>query len=142
MEQNNQPLPYIIQDPDKETFRQFTENQGKELEIKLKEVEVAKDNSERHFTFAIKQLEAQERDMRDLREYMLKSSKQRGIYTIVILMVICILLGFCVYMGNAQVVIELVKIVCYGTPAGVGGYYLGRNKTQAENKNSRSSNES
>ena|GEM_PF-1358687 len=132
MEQNNPN--FTPSQPEIEIFKQFNENQAKELEIKLMEAQTTKDDNERKFIYAGKLLEAQERDMKDLREYMLKSSRYGGLAAVSIVLIICALFGFCVYMGSDQVVLELVKIICYGTPFGFGGFYWGRSKAQAEDK--------
>jgi len=144
MEHNNQSLSPMMQNPDKEIFKQFNENQAKELEIKLIEAQIAKDNSERQFIFATKQLEAQERNLKDFRQYTLQYTKVGNLTAIFAIFIVCSLFGFCIYMNlnRDQVVLELVKIICYGASFGLGGFYWGRNKAQAENKNNHDSKES
>lgn len=52
-------------------------------------------------------------------------------------LVLLIFCGFAIYMGQTQIIIELMKIVLPSIATGIGGYWFGRNKGYTLAKNDR-----
>jgi hypothetical protein len=128
-------LPEMFSDAD--SLKRFAENQAKELEIKYIEAQTAQKNSEYQYSYAAKQLEAQERNLENERQYKLKQSKWGCIIAAIILLIVCAFFGFCVYREKDQLVAEILRVVCYGGAFGFGGFHWGksreRDKTLSQN---------
>ena len=125
----------VQQAPPPEVVAQIVANQAIELEVRQKEIAAAEHNTERQFSFANKQLEAQERDRQDER----RSKDKRFIYTLIaafsIVIVICLFFGYCISQGKETIVAELLKVLCYGGPLGAGGAAWGYHKGKSEVEN-------
>jgi hypothetical protein len=123
---------------DGDPLKQFAENQAKELELRYIEAQTAQKNSEYQYSYATKQLEAQERNLENERQYKLKQSKLGGMIVTVVVLTVCVFFGFCVYREKDQLVAELLRVVCYGGSFGFGGFYWGksreRDKTLSQNQ--------
>jgi hypothetical protein len=120
-----------------DSLKRFTENQAKELEIKYIEAQTAQKNSEYQYSYATKQLEAQERNLENERQYKLKQSKWGYTIATTVVFIVCVFFGFCVYLEKDQLVAEILRVVCYGGSFGFGGFYWGksreRDKTLSQN---------
>jgi ABC-type multidrug transport system permease subunit len=128
MEQDNSPNSLTGLFSGIDSIKQFTGNQAKELEIKYIEVQTAQKNSEYQYNYATKQLEAQERNLENERQYKLKQYKLACLIVIAVIFIVCVFFGFCVYREKDQLVVELLRVVCYGGSFGFGGFYWGKSK--------------
>ena len=133
-----QPQPQIqpMQPPSPEVIAQLVANQTKDLELRQKQIEVAEHNDERQFTFANKQLEAQERDRQDDRRSNDARFKYGLLATIFVVIVVCVFFAYCIKEGKPELVVELFKVLCYGGAFGSGGFAWGKysSKTESEKK--------
>jgi hypothetical protein len=46
----------------------------------------------------------------------------------IIILIVCVFFGFCVYREKDQLVAEILRVVCYGGSFGFGGFYWGKSK--------------
>jgi hypothetical protein len=116
-------------------FSKFLENQKQELAIREKEIELERDKAlaasqadERSFRYAQQQLEAMERDRHDDRVYREILEKKSFWIYIVFVIAVAVFLTAAVLKDKDAMIIELVKVVAYGAPCGIGGYTIGRYK--------------
>lgn len=115
------------------------ENQQKELQLRTAELDVEKqrlaiqrEENERAFLYAEKQLSAQERDRKEERVYR-QSLESKSLWLLLIVTgMILTFLAFAVWKDKDQMIIELVKIIGYGGAGTVGGYAWGYNKKNTE----------
>jgi hypothetical protein len=121
---------------------QILENQKQELTVREKQIELEREKAlaatqsdERQYNYALQQLEATERDRHDERVYRETIEKKSFWIFIIFIIALAIFLTTAVIKNKDEMIIELVKIVAYGTPCGFGGYVIGRYKSKNnENK--------
>ena len=122
---------------DSSLMKQLADNQAKELEIRLIDAQIAKDNSERQFIYATKQLEAQERDRKDERIYKQSLEKKSLCLFVILIIAIAIFLIIALVKDKDQMLIEIVRAVVYCGISGTGGYAIGRYRSNNNNQQGR-----
>lgn len=115
----NEPLPPEATNKWLDIIRQDAEN--KKLEIEL-------DHQKEQHRFQIAQdsISSNTTDRKHLRDYILRSNRERMVFVGLIGLMILGFLGFGLYIGKEQAVIEVLKIIIYGIVFGGGGYTIGR----------------
>jgi cation transport ATPase len=128
------PLP-----PD--AIERLLENQSRELAVREKEIELEREKNiteqqteEHGFEFAKAQLAAMERDRQNDRLYRQTAEKKRLIMIVVFILAVAVFLITSAIKNKDQMIIELVKVVLYGVPCGLGGYTVGRYKKKSDEK--------
>lgn len=107
-------------------FKEFLDNQTKEIELKSREIDLQKQKDDHGFEFAKTALEAQADDRKQLRAFQLKSKRSGHIFTTIIVLFFIVLLITALAMDKDQVALEIIKAVIFMTTGGAGGYAIGR----------------
>jgi cation transport ATPase len=102
-----------------ETLRDLLSVQKQELALRVKEVE--RDNAEISLNQGIAQhtIEAQERDRQHEREEQTKRQRTFQNFTILVLLIILIFAGFAMWIGQKDLVLDMLKVVV-GFVGGMG----------------------
>lgn len=116
-----------------EIVERFVDTQEKELQIKQQELAQRERESEYNYQLAQRSIEAQERDREAHRNYFKNHQKNRYIFVTIISILILIFLGFTIWKGETELVMDIVKIVSYLVAGGLGGYAIGYNKATDKN---------
>ena len=108
-------LPQLSED----TLRDLLAVQKQELTIRLKELE--RDNAEinRNKSVAHQSIEAQERDRKHEREELTKRQKTHQNFVLLAVVVVLVFASVAMYIGEAAIVLDLVKVVI-GFVGGMG----------------------
>jgi cation transport ATPase len=100
----------------------FVENQSKELEHRAQELQLEKQKDDHAFEYGKEALAAQERDRKHERESAREQRRDRHKFILLILVVVAALLLGVIYLGQAQVALELTKSLGIFLAGAVGGY--------------------
>lgn len=111
-----------------EIIEQFIKVQSDEIELRKHELELRKQQDQNGFQFAKESLNAQKEDRREGRDTYLKVSKYLLFTVVAIVFIIAVLLGFAIYMNNAELAIKIVEYFIVFSAGGAGGYSIGKNK--------------
>lgn len=129
--QNNNALAPVSQS----AINKFLDNQAKELELKSQELMLRKSEIDNNQAYSLKALEAQKEDRRETRETYTLVMKWRSIVYSLCFVIILIFCGYAIYMGESQIIMEVLKISLPALATGVGGYFFGKNKGIESEKN-------
>ena len=108
-------LPALSED----TLKDLLQVQKQELSIRLEEVR--RDNAEISLNQSVakQSIEAQERDRKHEREEVTKRIKSQQRFAISIVVLILMFIGFALYLGKTEIVMDLAKLA-FGFAAGMG----------------------
>ena len=117
-------------------FKEFLENQAKELEIKARDLDLQKQKDDHSFEFAKTALEAQKEDRAEQRTFQIKTKRNGHIFTTIISVLFVTLLVTALAMDKDQVALEIIKAVIFMATGGAGGYAIGRFRNDGDSDNS------
>lgn len=102
----------------------------KELELEREKNQAAKEEGQRQYDFAVKSLEAMERDRESDRSHFCTIAEKSK--TILLVLIICLFafLITAIWKDKDAMIIELVKIIIYGGAGTAGGFAWGWHKKQ------------
>lgn len=109
-------------------FKEFFEQQRKELEIKAGELELRKQEDDHQFEFGRAALEAQRKDRTEQREHAERRLKTILAFSLGAAVLAVGLLGFALYLDKDAFAVEIVRAAVYVFSGGAGGYALGRHR--------------
>lgn len=116
-----------------EVIRDFVQVQKKELEVRQHEIDQQSKEAEYNYKYSIKALEVQEKDLSNERESNQSALTKVLFFAVVIAILMLVFLGYLVYSGNPELVIEILKGIGYVLAGGAGGYGFGYNKGYTQN---------
>ena len=117
-------------------FKEFLDNQSKELELKSNELNLKKQEDEHSFQFAQQALSAQIEDRKEQRGFHLKTRKLVYIFATIVSVLFIAFLVFTLAMGKDQITMELIKAVIFIATGSVGGYAIGKLRRPSEEDSS------
>lgn len=120
-------------------FKEFLDNQTKELELKNRQLELEKQKDDHAFEWAKKSIDAQVVDREKQRAFHLRGRRNVFIFATIIVVLFVGLLISALMMNKDQVVMEIIKAVIFITTGGAGGYAVGRNKGGSSESSSNAS---
>lgn len=120
-------------------IHRFLENQSKELEIHTEEVGLRKLNEQNAYEYSCKALEAQKEDRKEQRAQTTLFMKYGFWLTIVILILISVFIGGCIYTDNIFIIVSVLKVMAFIFPSAIGGYFIGLNRGKKHSRSTESS---
>lgn len=118
-----------------ELFREFLDNQSRELEIRSRELELQKQKDDHGFDFGKRALDAQVVDRREQRVFQLKSRRSSYIFAVIVGLIFLALLITALILNKDQVALEIIKAIIFITTGGAGGYAIGRSRQNSDDSN-------
>ncbi|UYQ94015.1 hypothetical protein MKQ68_02775 [Chitinophaga horti] len=116
--------------PTTEIMQQWLQNQKEEQKTKQLELEIQKDENQKTFELAKENLKLQAEYMKDAPRHLLKRNfLVLGFFTIILLIVVGFM-GYCVYLGKADIAMRILEVVSTAILSGGGGYFAGKNAKQ------------
>lgn len=114
----------------------FLNNQTKELEIKVEQLALQKQEDEHGFEFGKAALKAKAEDRNLHREYALKTRVYT--YTLIGIIVLSVfgVISYAMYSGNKDIAMEIIKAIVYLLGGGLGGYGVAKAGKSSPNINS------
>jgi len=109
-------------DVNEEAIREWIKAQREETQVRREELEIRRHELQLNKEQAEKSIEAQVEDRENHRSFTLEQNRTNQRYGSAVLLFILAFLGFLVWRGETQMVLELVRLAVY---AG-GGYYAGK----------------
>ena len=107
-------------------FKEFLDNQAKELELKSREIDLQKQKDDHAFEFAKTALETQINDRTQQRSFLLRNKRNGHIFAVIIAFFFVTLLITALAMDKDQIALEIIKAVIFIVTGGAGGYAVGR----------------
>lgn len=109
-------------------IKQFLDLQEKEIQLRLGQVEIQKQQDNNNFAYANKVVESQVQDRQSQRvhEQDFYSKLFSAIKFVVCLLII--LIGMAFYLNKDAMAIELIKLIAYPIIGAFGGYGFAQNK--------------
>ena len=105
---------------------QILRQTGDQIEIRKRELELQEKNSDHEHEYLTAALAAQAEDLKHQRKHEGSQQLTRYVFSGLVIVVLLIFLGFCLYAGKDQFAQEFAKLVLYGGGGSVGGYWYGR----------------
>lgn len=99
-----------------------------ELDLHARQDETRRLEIENNAGYALKSLEAQERDLQDQREKYNQMLKTRYWFITMVAIVTCVFCSYAIYAGAKEVIADAIKIILAFAAGGVGGYQFGKNR--------------
>ena len=124
----DEPRPRATPEINPELFKQFLENQKRELELKARDIELVKQRDNNNFEWAKKSLDVQAEDRKQERAYRIRATRNFFILIGIIVAGVIALLAFAIAMNKEQVALEVVKAVIFALGGGAGGYAIGKQR--------------
>lgn len=121
-------------------FKEFLDNQTKELELKNRQLELEKQKDDHAFDWAKKSLDAQVIDRDKQRAFQLHGRRNCFVFATVIAVLFVGLLVCALWLNKDQVALEIIKALIFITTGGAGGYAVGKHKSQASESSSAAKN--
>lgn len=125
---NNSPAAKPSRVPSNELIDAFLRNQGKELELRARELDLQHQTDSHNYQYATAALEMQAQDRADTRANNYQSKKMTLWFAGGVTFLVVFFLGFALYMGKDLVAMEVIKAIIFLISGGSGGYALGRSK--------------
>ena len=113
-------------------FKEFLDNQSKELELKSSEIDLKRQEDEHSFKFAQQALAAQLGDRKEQRNFYLKSRKSGYVFATIIGVLFIAFLVFALAIGKDQVALEIIKAIIFLATGSAGGYAIGKLRRTTE----------
>jgi hypothetical protein len=110
-------------------FKEFLDNQTKELELKNRQIDLEKQKDDHAFEWARTSLDAQVVDREKQRSFHLTSRKNVYVFATIIAILFVGLLIAALLMNKDAVALEIIKAVIFIFTGGAGGYAVGRQKS-------------
>jgi hypothetical protein len=111
-----------------ETINRFLDNQGRELSLREREIELRAQDITSQSSYAHAALDAQERDTEKNRQHQNRQTIARYIFSAIMTLICLGFIGYSMSIGQEAIAVEVMKFVAYMSAGGIGGYFLGRNK--------------
>ncbi|MFH0938513.1 MAG: hypothetical protein V1899_04425 [Planctomycetota bacterium] len=112
-------------------FKEFLDNQTKELELRNRQLELEKQKDNHTFDWAKNSLDAQVIDREKDRIFRLISRRNSFVFVTIITALFIGLLVFALMMNKDQIALEIIKAVIFIITGGAGGYAVGRQHISA-----------
>ena len=116
----------LLPEPQQKMFQQFLELQKLEYDVKLKEMEVAKQQNADAVALDQAALQAQASDRQNQRQFILQYSRNSYTFCLLCGVLIVGLIVGALAMNKDQVAFEIIKAILYLGAGGVGGYAIGK----------------
>jgi len=113
-------------------INKFLDNQNKELEIKVREIEQQKVSDQHAFEYSKIALEKESIDRNSQREFVRKCRKDNFYFITGIVLLIVGLVSYSLYVGKDQIAMEIIKSIIFLLSGGAGGYAIGRKDKEKE----------
>ena len=107
-------------------FKEFLDNQAKELELKSREIDLQKQKDDHAFEFAKTALETQTNDRTQQRSFLARTKRNGHVFAVIIAVIFVTLLITALAMDKDQIALEIIKAVIFIVTGGAGGYAVGR----------------
>lgn len=124
----NNPVPNKL--PSEDVLQQILVNEGKKLALQEKRFVLEEANQKRQYEYACKSLEAQKEILRDKPKELRRTITRVSLMGAIVLIVLLVFFGYCIYMNKEQVVIDIVKYLGLSLLSFVGGTFYGKSKSQ------------
>lgn len=111
-----------------ETIDKLLDLQTIELELRVQEVNLRRQELEHSAKYAEKSLAAQLEDRKDERQYQRSQTRTRFIAVGVFAVIVLVFAGYALYLNKDAIVLEVVKIVGSFAAGAFGGYAYARNR--------------
>jgi hypothetical protein len=132
VEDSQQEQP-IVSEGDVELVRGYLDLQKKELQIKEVELGLREKALEHSHSYAIKSLEANERDRKEQRKFFTNIVKHSTWIGVAVIIIFAALVSYILYLNKEQILIDIIKYVFIAGGSGTGGYYIGKNRKTEKN---------
>ncbi len=136
MNNNNKNNPVTNKLPSEEVLQQILVNEGKKLALQEKRFVLEEANQKRQYEYACKSLEAQKEILRDKPKELRRTITRVSLMGAIVLIVLLVFFGFCIYMNKEQVVIDIVKYLGLSLLSFAGGTFYGKSKSQRNGQQS------
>lgn len=120
-------------------IKQFIENQRIELEVRAREAEIESkrvDNDKRKnelaHEYAMKAIDVQAQDRREMRTSSTSNLRSSLLYITLGTMAALLLVGYALYRDKDALLIEIVRAILFFSGGGGLGYAVGKKRTKAE----------
>lgn len=117
---------------DSDTIKEFIKIQAIQAQNESKEIEIKAKESELNYKYALKSLELQNDYLRNRPEEGRKTLKTIGNYLIIVVLILFVFSGFCIYIGEKDFLLEFLKIIGYFVTTAFG-YFLGKKNSNSKN---------
>ena len=107
-------------------FKEFLDNQAKELELKSREIDLQKQKDDHAFEFAKTALKTQINDRTQQRSFFLRTKRNGYVFAVIIAFFFIALLITALAMDKDQIALEIIKATIFIVTGGAGGYAIGR----------------
>ena len=123
----NKPAhPQHINNPPTELLEQFLKNQSKELDLRVKELDLQRQADAHNYQYAQSSLDLQAKDRESSRVHLLSSRKTSYIFALIMFVLLAFILCYALYLNKDQIAMEIIKAAIFIISGGAGGYALGK----------------
>jgi hypothetical protein len=110
---------------------QLVSNQARDLELRAADLSLQQQKDANGFTYAMKALEAQAADRKDERVHKCRMKDRVLLFSLLIAVILCSLIGFCLSSGHEAIAVEIIKMVSYIGVGVFGGYGIGKRSSKS-----------
>ena len=111
-----------------EIAEQFVHNQTKELELKIEELTLKKQEDSNGFEFGKIALEAKTQDRKECREHERAKGKDKYVFLGVVAFVVTIIIISAMITDNSEIAKDIIKAVVFVTAGAIGGFGMAKKK--------------
>lgn len=112
------------------TIDQLVSNQGKELELRAKELEFQKQQDDHSFEYGKRALEAHLQDRKEQREYNKGSRRNFYVLIAVLTFIGAVVVTVALFLNKDAFATEVIKAAAYLAAGYIGGYGIGKKNTK------------
>ena len=113
----------------------FLDNQRKELELRTNELEITKQEEQHSYDVARLSLRTQADNIERDRQHKIALWRLFMKFAAFIAVIAALLMGFALWLGKEQFILEVLRIVFYGgSGVAVGAYYQKSKKSKEDDK--------
>lgn len=133
----NDIQPHSHSDLPSESVELLLVNQTKDLEIRAEELSLKKQEDDNGFKFGVIALEAKTKDRAECRVHERKKTRDRYIFSGLIIIVLVIAIMTALLNGHKDVAMELIKAIIYLSAGALGGWGAAKKKMPTPEDDSR-----
>lgn len=102
--------------------KEFLDNQTKEMEIRVQELTLQKQQDDYGFEYVKMVLAAKVEDRKSTRNHIIKSKIFTYFFATTIILIIVGVIVYAMHSGNEDIAMEIIKAIIYLAGGGLGGY--------------------
>ncbi len=132
--QSNTPTKVSNELVSEDVVRQMVQNEATKIELQKQKLALQSKNLDKQHDFACKSLEAQREYNRITPKEKRKDFITAGIFIIILVVLILIFFGFCIFKNQVDLVITILKYTLLIILSFTGGTFYGKSKSTKKKK--------